>query len=225
MIMDKKDKKDIDRFAEKINLELPGLMELEYEGLYPRGLFVSAKMSSFGAKKKYALLSEEGDIKVKGFESVRRNTSVIAKEVQSKVFEIVLKEEDNEKALKYVKSVISKLKDKKIKVDKVVIQTQLTKDIDDYDNISPHVAVALRMEKKKMPVGPGVLVRYVIKSGKEKISERARLPDEIKKEEYDADYYINNQVLPSVEKIFEVLGYEKDDIIENEQSKLGSFFG
>ncbi|MDP7506152.1 MAG: DNA-directed DNA polymerase [Candidatus Woesearchaeota archaeon] len=224
LTMKGKSKKNVEHFAEKINLELPELMELEYEGLYPRGLFVSAKMSSFGAKKKYALLSEKGDIKVKGFESVRRNISAIAKEVQSKVFEIVLKEENNEKALKYVKTVILKLKNKKIEMDKVVIQTQLTKDIDEYDNVSPHVAVALRMEKKKLPVGPGVLVRYVIKSGKEKISERARMPDEIEEDEYDAEYYINNQVLPSVEKIFEVLGYEKDDIVENEQSKLESFF-
>jgi len=224
LALGKKSKKDADKFVEKINLELPKLMELEYEGFYPKGIFVSAKVGSFGAKKKYALLSDKGNIKITGFESVRRNWSSIAKEVQLKVFEIVLKEDDKEKALEYVRSVITELKNKKVPLGKVTIQTQLQKDINEYDNISPHVAVALRMRKQGLLVGPGTLVKYVVKQGTEKISERARLPDEIKKEEYDADYYINNQILPSIEKIFELLGYQKEDILETEQSKLKSFF-
>jgi len=40
----------------------------------------------------------------------------------------------------------------------------------------------------------------------------------------DEDYYINNQIIPSVEKIFEVLGYNKEDLIKDMgQSSLGDF--
>ena len=102
-------------------------MELGYEGFYPTGIFVSAKIGPFGAKKKYALLSEAGTLKIKGFETIRRNWSLIAKDVQEKVLEIVLKENDTGKALEYVKNVVSDLKNKKIMLSKVIIHTKLQK--------------------------------------------------------------------------------------------------
>src|SRR3989338_8349653 len=82
LTLDGKSKSDAENFAQSINSELPGLMELEYEGFYPAGIFVSAKIGPFGAKKKYALMSEEGNLKIKGFETVRRNWSLIAKDAQ-----------------------------------------------------------------------------------------------------------------------------------------------
>ncbi len=225
MTLGNKTKEDALKFAESINRELPGLMELEFEGLYPRGIFVSAKEASYGAKKKYALLSSQQTIKIVGFETVRRNWSFIAKEVQEDIINIVLRENDKEKALRYVKAVINDLKQNKIPVDKVVIYTQLQKDIADYDAIGPHVKVALRMKQKGIPVGPGSLIKFVVTRGKDKIGDRARLPEEVTQEDYDPDYYINNQVIPSVERIFNVLGYEKGDLLEEkDQSKLQRFF-
>ena len=59
------------------------------------------------------------------------------------------------------------------------------------------------------------------KEGKEEV----KLPEEVKQQEYDADYYIHNQVVPAVERIFEVLGYSKEELIEHkEQKKLEGFF-
>lgn len=224
LVLEKKTKADVDKFLEEVNVALPGLMELEYEGLYPVGLFVSAKEGAYGAKKKYALLAEDGTIKIRGFEMVRRNWSFIAKEAQEKVLEIILKENDTEKALKYVKDVVEKLRQKQIPIDKVIIFTQLQKEIADYDSIGPHVAVATRMRNKGMEVGPGSMIQWVVTQGKDKIRDRARLPEEVKESDYDADYYINNQVIPSVERIFNVLGYKKEDLIASkEQSKLGEF--
>ena len=41
---------------------------------------------------------------------------------------------------------------------------------------------------------------------------------------FDENYYVNNQIIPSVEKIFEVLGYNKEDLIKDiGQSSLGDF--
>ena len=49
--------------------------------------------------------------------------------------------------------------------------------------------------------------------------------DEVQEEEYDANYYINNQVVPAVERIFNVLGYTKEELLESkEQKKLEGFF-
>jgi DNA polymerase I len=224
--LDGRSKKDAEQFAEAINVELPELMELEYEGFYPSGIFVSAKVGAFGAKKKYALISEDGTIKIKGFETVRRNWSVIAKEVQENVLNIILKEHNKEKAFEYVKKTIHDLRDKKVPIEKVIITTQLQKEIADYDAIGPHVAIAQKLKNKGIVVGPGSMINYVVTQGKDRIRDRARLPDEVKEDEYDADYYINNQVIPAVEKIFEVIGYSKDDLVESKhQNKLDKFFG
>ncbi|GAI26580.1 unnamed protein product [marine sediment metagenome] len=78
----KKTEEDALKFVEKINETLPGIMELEYENFYPCGIFVSAKEGHYGAKKKYALLGKDGNIKITGFETVRRNWSFIAKQAQ-----------------------------------------------------------------------------------------------------------------------------------------------
>ena len=55
---------------------------------------------------------------------------------------------------------------------------------------------------------------------------RAKLPEECSIEDYDVDYYINNQLIPAVDKILEVIGYSKDDLLsDKDQEKLDRFFG
>jgi len=225
MTLDGKSKNDALKFAESVNVELPGLMELEYEGFYPAGIFVSAKIGPFGAKKKYALISEQGTLKIKGFETVRRNWSLIAKDVQENVLGIILKEHDTRKALEYVKSVISDLRNKKVTMENVIIHTQLQKEILDYAAKGPHVAAAQRLKNKGKQIAPGSIIKYVVTQGSDIIRNRVKLPDEIKNTDYDADYYINNQVVPAVERIFNVIGYTKEDLLETkEQTKLEGFF-
>ena len=49
------------------------------------------------------------------------------------------------------------------------------------------------------------------------------LPNET--EDYDADYYINNQIIPAVDKIFDALGYNVEELLkEKQQSDLQDFF-
>jgi DNA polymerase I len=225
LTLDGKTKESALKLVENINKELPDLMELEYEGYYPAGIFVSVKEGAYGAKKKYALVNEQGKLKIAGFETVRRNVSIIAKEAQENVLGIVLKENNKEKAIEYIKSVLSGLKERKVENEKVVIYTKLSKEIDDYDSIGPHVAVAKRMKAKGLPAGPGTLIKFIVGEGDGIIRDKARLPEEVEPGKYDGEYYINNQVLPAVEKIFEILGYKKDALLSGaRQSYLNKFF-
>lgn len=220
-----KSRNDLTKFSESVNMELSGLMELDYEGFYKRGIFVPAKEKEVGAKKKYALLSENNVMKIRGFESVRRNISVIARETQRKILNIILKENNVKKAFDYFKDVITKLRNKEIPLEKVLIQTQLQKNLEDYGQISSHVAVAKRLKEQGINVRAGSIITYLIVEGKEKIRDRARLLQEVKGKDYDADYYINNQVVPAVEKIFNVFGFDVKELLEiKEQSKLKKFF-
>ncbi len=224
ILLENKSKDDAFRFVEKVNLNLPGLMELEFENFYPSGMFVSVKGTDVGAKKKYALIDEHNKLKIRGFETVRRNWSPIAKEVQKNVLDIVLKNNDVKKAVDYVRDVVKKLRSNEVVLDKVVIFTQLQKDIESYENVGPHVAAAQRMKNKGFDVFPGTAIRFVVAKGLGKIRDKVRLYDEVSQDDYDGEYYINNQVIPSVERIFHVLGIKEEDLIEKDQQKtLGSF--
>jgi len=220
-----KKKEDALNFVDKINEDLPGIMELEYEGFYPSGIFVSAKEGEYGAKKKYALIDEKENIKITGFETVRRNWSFIAKEVQQEVLNIILKDHAPEEAIQYAKGIIKDIRDKKIENKKVVIFTQLQKPIEEYTAIGPHVAVARRLIARGEEVGPGSIIKFIVTEGSGIIRDRARIPEDIEEGEYDSNYYIDHQVIPSIERIFNVLGYTKEDLLESkDQSKLGKFF-
>ncbi len=213
-------------FVERINRSLPGIMGLEYEGLYTSGIFVATKGTETGAKKKYALMSESGKMKVRGFEAVRRNLSPIAKETQEKVLRMILSGETKENVADYIKEVIRTLRSKKVATEKVTIKTQITREVKSYENIPPHVAIAIKMQERGEKVGAGTTVSYIVTEGRSIIRDRAKLPEEVKAGEYDAEYYIANQVVPSVGKILDVIGYESRQLLEErEQSKLQSFFG
>lgn len=227
LALEGKTRQDAENFVNEINSTLPGLMELDYEGFYPSGLFVATKEKGYGAKKKYALISEEGGIRIKGFEAIRRNLSMISREVQENVIRIILREHDEEKARRYVKETIEAIRQKTIPSEKMIINTQLQKEVMSYSRIMPpHVAVARRMKEQGKRVGSGSVISYVVVSGKDKIRDRARLPSEIKEGDYDPEYYVYNQVIPAVEKIFDVFGTNILEYAEpRAQKKLDSFFG
>jgi DNA polymerase elongation subunit (family B)/intein/homing endonuclease len=220
-----KKKEDALNFVDKVNKDLPGIMELEYEGFYPSGIFVSAKEGPYGAKKKYALIDEKGNIKITGFETVRRNWSFIAKEVQQEVLNIILKENAPLIAVEYVKGIINDIRNKKIENKKVIIYTQLQKPIEQYAAVGPHVAVARRLAARGEDIGPGSMIKFIVTEGSGIIREKAKIPEEVEQGDYDSNYYIEHQIVPAVERIFNVLGYTKEDLLESkEQSKLGKFF-
>ncbi|WP_324734823.1 DNA polymerase domain-containing protein [Thermococcus sp. SY098] len=208
-------KKKAKEFLKYINSKLPGLLELEYEGFYLRGFFVT--------KKRYAVIDEEGKITTRGLEVVRRDWSEIAKETQAKVLEAILKDGSVEKAVEVVKKVVEDLAKYKVPLEKLVIHEQITKSLDEYKATGPHVAVAKRLKAKGIKVRPGMIISYIILKGDKKISDRAILLSEYdpKKHKYDPDYYIEHQVLPAVLRILEAFGYRKEDLRYQKTKQLG----
>jgi len=218
-----KNKKDVLDFMTSVNSSLPSKMELELEGFYPRGVFVSKKGGETrGAKKKYALLGEDGRIKIRGFELVRRDWSRIAKETQLRVLEAILREGSKEKAVAIIRETVKRLQEGKVPLDMLAISTQLNKDPKSYEVASPELSAAKKMIKAGIPAEKGSMIAYVVgKSGKS-ISEKAE-PLELAKD-YDSDYYINNQVLPAVMKIMKELGYDEYSMkFGGKQRSLDSF--
>ena len=161
-----------------------------------------------------------------GFEYVRRDWCNAAKETQKKVIELVLKEGKPEKAIELVKQVISDLKAGKYPKKDLVVMTLLQRDLKDYTAIGPHVAAAQKAIKRGKELGVGSMLSFIITKGKGKmsISDKAELEEYVSEGDYDADYYIENQVLPAVIKIMQELGYSREDLISGgKQSGLSAW--
>jgi len=215
-----KTKKDIHDLLDEINSKLPGIMELDLEGFFKRGIWVTKRTGEFGAKKKYALLGEDDKIKIKGFETVRRDWCDLARKTQNKILELILKDGNEKRALEYLKKIINQLKRREINIKELIIRTQLKKPISNYKSISPHVSIAEKMKKIGMDVSVGTLIEYYISESNDKkslIRERAKLPDE--KGIYNMEYYLKNQILPAVENILEIFQINVNELFDGERQR------
>lgn len=74
-----------------------------------------------------------------------------------------------------------------------------------------------------MKIKPGMVIGYIVLRGDGPISNRAILAEEYdpKKHKYDAEYYIENQVLPAVLRILEGFGYRKEDLRYQKTRQVG----
>jgi DNA polymerase I/DNA polymerase-2 len=205
--------KEVEEFLKKINQKFPGILELELQGFYERGIFIPR--GTYGtAKKRYALVDEKGNLLIRGLETVRRDWCNLAKEVQRKVLEFVLKERNVEGAKEYVRKVINDLRKRKVSLKDLIIYEELTKPIEQYKLISPHVMAAKKLKQRGIEVGEGQVIMFVIQEGPGSISERAEPFEFANLEKIDLDYYIGHQILPAAMRILQVLGVSENELIK-----------
>jgi len=191
-------------FAKKINDSLPENMELEFESFYPRGVFIT--------KKRYALIGEDGKLTVKGLETRRRDWASVAKKSQEKVLDFILGQKDPKKAADYVMRVIDDIKNGRVELKDLAINTQMTRGFADYVQPGPHILAAKKALKEGMEFHEGSIITYVVTRGSGSISDKARVIDFVEEGDYDPQYYIDNQLLPAVTRILDAVGYTKEEL-------------
>ncbi|MFH0956951.1 MAG: DNA-directed DNA polymerase [Candidatus Aenigmatarchaeota archaeon] len=202
--------KDAKGLLDEINGTLPGAMALELQDVYPAGIFVPSKTGQT-AKKRYALIDTDGEITVRGFELVRRDWSMIARETQEKVLLAILRDRSPKEALRVARKAVSAVEKEKAPIGKMVIRSQLTRPIKEYEQIGPHVVAARKSLARGRPVARGSLIAYVVTKGTGSISDRAEPAEDA--QNYDPDYYVNNQVVPAAMRVLAGLGFTEDDIL------------
>lgn len=218
----KSDIKDLDeaeRFgseiSEFISKELYGL-DLKFEKTY--------KTFLIEAKKRYAGWAFErvhgdwvGRIDMKGIETVRRDWCTLVSDTMLDTLNTILKEKDMGSASKHVRNIIKKLAANKVDLDKLTITKGITKPLDKYDGVQPHVELAKKIVKRdKTRSVIGSRLEYVIIRGNQMLSKRAEDPGWVKQKglQIDPEYYIYNQLLPPLERVFEVCGITSSELIE-----------
>ena len=213
--------------SERISEELP--LELEIQDFFKSIFFT-------GKKKRYAALTDKGEIVVRGLEVRRGDWCELAKEVQTKVIELILVEKDPDAAIKFVKSVIQDLKEEKISVDKLTIYKTLTRKINGYETKQAHVMAAERALTSRIVYEVGSKVPYVIIKGVGKTSDRAFPVDVIEGSEgneitaegriyqIDSTYYVQHQVIPVAYRVLQLFGYDISSFEDMRQKTLGHWF-
>ena len=101
----------------------------------------------------------------------------------------------------------------------------MKKPISEYRAITPHVVAAKKMQEQEIPISQGELIEYYIAETVKKsklVRDKVKLPNE--KGEYNIQYYLENQVLPAVENIFQVFDINIREVIGGKkQTTLGDF--
>jgi DNA polymerase I len=225
-IKDLDEAKDLgEKIGKFVSEQLPGCLELAFEKTYRTFLILT--------KKRYAgwkfELTDDGwkdSIDMRGIETVRRDWCPLVSEVMNDVINIILKEGDVQKAIDKVKDVLNKLRKGEIPLEKLTIIKGITKSIDKYDGLLPHIELARKLLKRNPQEPPkiGDRLGFVIITGNQLLSKRAEDPLYVKKNnlQIDSDYYINNQVFPPLERIFNAVNVEKGEVFgSGRQASLG----
>lgn len=221
---------EVEKLISEISKKLP--VQIELDELFKAIFFVE--------KKRYAGLTAEDKILVRGLEVRRGDWCELAKEAQRGVIEIILKDRDPEKALNYIREIVNSIRAGKIRLEDVVIYKGLTKKPSKYEAVQAHVKAAKKAEEVGIIYPVGSKVGFVIVKGVGNIGDRAypldliedfdgenlriklRNGEETKK--LDKDYYINHQIIPAVLRILERFGFSEAKIKGSAQTSLDTFF-
>lgn len=214
--------------AEKLGIEISSFVSSKLSGLDLKFEKIF-KTFLIEAKKRYAgwAFEREGagwtdKIEMKGIETVRRDWCSLVSDTMLDVLHIILKEKDIIKASKHVRQIVDDLAKGKMSLEKLTIVKGVTKAIDAYDGIQPHVELAKKiMQRDKTRSLVGERLGYVIVKGNQLLSKRAEDPDFVKQNglEVDPEYYVYNQLLPPLERMFEICGITPSELLEGVKQK------
>jgi len=210
------DPEKVEQLTSQIEKELG--LEIKPDKIYKRILFTEAK-------KKYCGLLPDGRLDIVGLEVVRGDWAAVAKNVQEKVLEIILKENSPQKAADYVRQYIAEMRKRKVPFRDFVIWKTLTKKVEEYAVRAPHVEAAKMLKQRGWDLTLGDKIGYVITAGSGKLYERAKPYVFASYDELDIEYYITNQVVPVAARILEIFGIKKEDLLASTRPKtLTDFF-
>jgi len=204
--------------ANYITKQLPVGLELDFEKIFKRFLPLTKKRYVAWKFEETAAGWAEG-IEMKGVETIRRDWCQLVSEAMGNVIEILLKKSDVKESVKYFKGVIEDLLKGNVPLQKLVITKTMTKPPRNYAGMQPHIELVKKIQLRNPAEAPGIgdRIEYVIVKGTGLLSKRAEDPVYVMDNglQIDSQYYIENQLMPPLERIFAVLGISKSELLGN----------
>lgn len=198
-------------------------LEVKPDEVYVRIFFTEAK-------KRYAGLLPDGRLDIVGLEVVRGDWATIAKQVQERVLEIILKEQSPKKAADFVQRFIYELRQGRVPYRDLVIWKTLAKPAEDYEVKTSHVEAAKMLRAKGWTLSVGDKIGFVVVIGTGRLYERVKPYMLATYDEIDLEYYVSKQVVPAAARILESFGVTENQLLqkesgEKETRKITDFFG
>jgi DNA polymerase elongation subunit (family B) len=204
---------------------LKGPHDLEYEKTFMPFCLLS--------KKRYVGMLYETDPnkckrKEMGIVLKRRDNAPIVKDIYGGVIDILMKEQNIQKAIDFLKSSLQNLVDEKVPMDKLIITKSLRSGYKNPNSIA-HKVLADRITKRDPgnKPGPGDRIPFVyINSPNKKAlqGDKIETPIYILENSIKIDYsfYITNQIMKPLQQLF-ALVLEKIWELQNKKSKIAKF--
>ncbi|MDI6904512.1 MAG: DNA polymerase domain-containing protein [Candidatus Bathyarchaeia archaeon] len=215
------DSEKIEEVSKEIGEKLG--LEIKPDKVYVRIFFTEAK-------KRYAGLLPDGRLDIVGLEVVRGDWAAIAKKVQERILEIVLKEQCPEKAVEFVRQFIYELWQRRVPYRDLIIWKTLTKPVEEYAVRASHVEAAKMLKEKGWELTVGDKVGYVVVVGSGRLYERVKPHVFASYDDVDIEYYVSKQVVPAAVRILGSFGISEEQLLksgvkERETRRLTDFFG
>lgn len=201
--------------ANFVTERLDGL-ELSFEKLFKTFLILSKKRYAGWSFEKVGNVWKD-ELSMKGIETIRRDWCDLTSKTLFDVLNILLKEQDTKKALNHVRDILSQLEKNQIPIEDLVVTKSISKSLKDYKGLQPHIELVKKMKQRSQAGAPevGDRVGFVIVKGLQLMSERAEDPEYVKLHglKIDSKYYIESQLLPPLERVFEAIGIKKSELL------------
>jgi len=193
-------------------------LDIERGKVYTRVFFTEAK-------KRYAGLLPDGSIDIVGLEVIRGDWAEVAKKVQGRVLEVILKEQSVDKAVDFVHRVIAELRQRQMPFRDLIIWKTLTKPIDEYKIKAAHVEAAKALRSRGWTMAVGDKVGYVILRGEGRLYDKAKPYVFAVYDEVDVEYYVAKQVVPAATRILEFFGVTEEELLKPVKKGRESLMG
>ncbi len=207
-------------WREKIRAEfdLESALEIQYETHYRRFLMPTIRGLEKGSKKRYAGLVGEGEAEklvFKGLETVRTDWTVLAKEFQSELFNLVFHDRSPRD---FVRETVDETR-RGLRDEQLVYRKRLRQQLEEYQkNVPPHVRAARLADDENRRRGlplryqhRGTIAYVMTVSGPE--------PLEYRRSAIDYEHYVEKQLKPIADAILPFVG-ESFERICGQQLKL-----
>ncbi len=198
-----------DKLDQSMNLE--SALEIEFETHYESFLMPTIRGSDKGSKKRYAGVinnNNQKELVFKGLETVRNDWTLLAKNFQKTLYEMIFEEQSYQEYIgKVVQQVQSQQHD-----NWLIYRKRLRRSLAEYSKTSPpHVKAARKLQfELDQPLGKGDVIEYVMTTnGPEPIAYR--------KSRIDYQHYIDKQMQPIADSILCFLG---DSFEKNVQKQI-----
>jgi DNA polymerase elongation subunit (family B) len=171
----------------------------------------------------------KGKRKSMGIVLKRRDNAPIVKDIYGGIIDILMKENDIEKAAEFLKSCLQNMVEEKYSIDKLVITKSLRSGYKNPAQIA-HKVLADRIGRRdpgnKPSVGDRIPFVYIENPDKKALQgERIETPDYIKAEKVKINYafYITNQIMKPVQQLFALVLEQMKDFKKKKGHTLRSW--